>query len=131
MCRVSTFWYFIHRWHCSLFLFMSKEAVFLVVIEFFFLGIKKINVTFTGLRNILKVKEIIFPPIKGCLNSRYGRGWRGVILVFSYIFKFHDQKCVKNPQSSKFLLGGCRRFLTGVLEDGVLLDIIYHLDRPQ
>ena len=56
---------------------MSKEAVFLVVIDIFFLGIKKNNVTFTGLRNILKEKQIIMSPIKGCQNSKHGRGWRG------------------------------------------------------
>ena len=77
----STFWNSTNRWHCSLFLFIPKEAVFVVVIEIFFLGIKKINVTFTGLRIILKVKQIILSPIKGCLNSKYGRGWRGEMWV--------------------------------------------------
>ena len=38
----------------------------------------------------------------------------------------HDQKCVKNHLSLKSILGGCWWFLTGNLEDGVILDILDH-----
>ena len=34
------------------------------------------------------------------------------------------------PQSLKSILGGCWRFLTRVLTDGVLSKVIFHLDRP-
>ena len=39
-----------------------------------------------------------------------------------------DWKCVKNPPSLKCILQGCWRFLTGVLENGVILDIMDHHD---
>ena len=36
---------------------------------------------------------------------------------------YHDYNCIKNPLSLKSILGGCWRFLTGYLENGVILDI--------
>ena len=53
----------INRWHCTLFLFLSKEPFFLVIIEFFFLGIIIFDVIILGLRTILKVGQFNISPI--------------------------------------------------------------------
>ena len=37
-------------------------------------------------------------------------------------------RCIRTPLSLKSILGGCWRFLTGVLEDGVIFDVLDHLD---
>ena len=60
----------------------------------------------------------------------HGSSWL-VILYFCAKFQLSSMiRSVKNPPSSKSILGGRWWFLTGVMEDWVIFDIIYHLDRP-
>ena len=63
-------------------------------------------------------------------------GWKGgggqaIIFIVKYqISNISSLPCLEVPQEPpvlEIILGGCCRFLTGALEDGVILDV---MDRP-
>ena len=48
------------------------------------------------------------------------------IIICKLLLVCHDSECVKNPPDLEVITGGCLRFLTKLLEDEAILDIMDH-----